>query len=100
MAVLLLFAFISGLVTILAPCIWPLLPIIFSTSATGGHAKSLGISLGIVISFAIFTLTLSYLVSIFNFDPDILRTFAVLILTFLGLSLIIPALTGRFEVLF
>ena len=100
MAVLLLFAFISGLVTILAPCIWPLLPIIFSASATGGRAKSLGISLGIVISFAIFTLTLSYLVSIFKFDPDILRTFAVIILTFLGLSLIIPALTGRLEVLF
>ena len=100
MPILLLFAFISGLVTILAPCIWPLLPIIFSSSATGGRAKSLGISLGVVASFAVFTLTLSYLVSIFNFDPDILRFMAVIVLTLLGLSLIIPALSGRMEVLF
>lgn len=34
MLLLLIFAFISGLVTILAPCIWPLLPIILSSSAT------------------------------------------------------------------
>ena len=51
-------------------------------------------------SFAVFTLTLSYLVSIFNFDPDILRFMAVIVLTLLGLSLIIPALSGRMEVLF
>lgn len=100
MPILLLFAFISGLVTILAPCIWPILPIIFSSSATGGKFKALGISLGISSSFAVFTLTLSYLVTLFKFDPDVLRIFAVVVLVFLGLSLIVPYLTGRLEVMF
>lgn len=92
MLILLLFAFISGLITILAPCIWPLLPIILSSTTSGGHRKPLGITLGIMTSFAFFTLTLSYIVKIFPFDPDILRIFAVVVIGFLGLTLVVPKL--------
>ncbi len=97
MLILLVFAFLSGLVTITAPCIWPLLPIILSSTATGGRRKPFGITLGIMISFAVFTLTISYLVSLFKFDPNILRLFAVVIIAFLGLSLVIPKLSKVFE---
>ncbi|MBI2029682.1 cytochrome c biogenesis protein DipZ [Candidatus Gottesmanbacteria bacterium] len=97
MILLLIFAFISGLITITAPCIWPLLPIILSSTATGGRRKPLGVVIGILVSFAIFTLTISYLVSVFKFDPTILRTFAVVIIAFLGLTLLIPALSARLE---
>ncbi len=97
MSILLLFAFISGLVTIFAPCIWPLLPIVLSATTSGGHRKPLGITLGIIISFAFFTLTLSYIVRIIPFDPDILRLFAVFIIGLLGLSLVIPKLTFLLE---
>ncbi|MEO6509114.1 MAG: cytochrome c biogenesis CcdA family protein, partial [Patescibacteria group bacterium] len=92
-----MFAFISGLITILAPCIWPLLPIILSSSATGGKAKPIGITLGIMFSFTLFTLTLSYIVKIIPFDPNILRFFAVIVIGFLGLTLIIPALNQVVE---
>ncbi|MBA3723593.1 MAG: cytochrome c biogenesis protein DipZ [Candidatus Levybacteria bacterium] len=97
MEVLLLFAFISGLVTIFAPCIWPLLPIILSASSSGGHRKPLGITLGIVLSFAVITLTISYIVKIIPFDPDVLRYFAVAIIGFLGLTLVIPVLSQKLE---
>lgn len=97
MVILLFFAFISGLVTILAPCIWPLLPIILSSTATGEKRKPLGITLGIMLSFGIFTLSVSYLVSLFRFDPDILRLLAVVIIGLLGLTLVIPSLTGFLE---
>lgn len=97
MVVLLFFAFLSGLVTILAPCIWPLLPVIFSASALGGRGKPLGITLGICLSFAVFTLSVSYLVRLFNFDPNILRLLAVGVIGFLGLSLVIPWLSARVE---
>ena len=97
MLILLLFAFISGLVTILAPCIWPLLPIILSSTTTGGKSKPLGITLGIITSFAFFTLTISYIVKIIPLDPDILRLFAVLIIGFLGVTLVVPKLTQIVE---
>src|SRR3989344_5036209 len=97
MLILLFFAFASGLVTIFAPCIWPLLPIILSATVTGGHRKPLGITLGIIISFAVFTLTISYIVKIIPFDPEIFRLFAVVIITFFGLTLIIPKLSQIVE---
>lgn len=90
MPILLLFAFLSGLITILAPCIWPLLPIVLSTSLKGSKSKSLGITLGILTTFGLFTLGISYLVKVFGIDPNILRYIAVIILVLLGLSMIIP----------
>src|SRR3989338_6686927 len=96
MILLLLIAFISGLVTILAPCIWPLLPIVLAASG-GGKAKALGISFGICASFAVLTLTISYLVSLFGFYPDILRFLEVVILTLVGLSLFVPKLSAILE---
>ncbi len=97
MLILLLFAFISGLVTIAAPCIWPLLPIILSSSSTGGHRKPLGITMGIATSFAFFTLALSYIVKIIPLDPNALRLFAVAIISFFGLTLLVPALNRVVE---
>lgn len=97
MEILLLFAFLSGLITIFAPCIWPLLPIILSASTSGGHKKPLGITLGIVLSFAVITLTISYIVKVIPFDPEVLRYVAVGIIGFLGLTLLIPALSQKLE---
>lgn len=98
MAILIGFAFLAGLVTILAPCIWPILPIVLSSSVSGeGHQRPLGITVGIMISFAFFTLTLSYLVRIFNFDPNVLRIVAVIIIGLLGVTMIIPSLSRILE---
>src|SRR5438046_6472443 len=97
MLILLSFAFISGLVTIFAPCIWPLLPIILSSTTTGGHRKPLGITVGILISFGLLTLTISYIVKIIPFDPNILRYIAVIVIGFLGVALVVPQLSGKLE---
>lgn len=99
MIILLAFAFLSGLVTILAPCIWPLLPIILSSSVAGGggHRRPLGITLGVMLSFTIFTLSVSYLVKLFNFDPNVLRIAAVVIIGFLGFCMIVPGFNTILE---
>ncbi|MCR4329359.1 MAG: cytochrome c biogenesis protein DipZ [Candidatus Roizmanbacteria bacterium] len=94
---LLFFAFLSGLVTILAPCIWPILPVVLSSSATGGKRTPLGITLGIIVSFGVLTISLSYLVSILSFDPDVLRYGAVIIIFIMGLSLLMPPLSALLE---
>jgi len=97
MAILLFFAFLSGLVTILAPCIWPILPIVLSASATGGKKKPLGITLGILGSFGLFTLTIAYLVRLFPIDPEVFRYIAVFIIGALGIVMIVPALGSVLE---
>src|SRR5258706_16272720 len=93
MILLLIFAFLSGMGTILAPCIWPVLPIVLSSSIAGGdHRRPLGITLGVMLSFAFFTLTVSTLVRLLHIDANILRLFAVIVITFLGLMMLIPRL--------
>lgn len=97
MSLLLLFAFLSGVVTIFAPCIWPILPIILSAGVSGGERKPLGVVVGLMVSFTVFTLTLSYILKIVPIDPDTLRLFAVVMISFLGLVLVVPALGRRLE---
>jgi len=99
MATLLIFSFLAGFMTILAPCIWPLLPIVFSASSGSGKQRSLGLTLGVMLSFTIFTLFISYIVKIFPIDPNSLRFVATLIIGLLGLSMLIPPLGAQFEVL-
>ena len=50
-------------------------------------------------SFTLFTLFLSYIVKIFPIDPNSLRLAATVIIALLGLSLLIPSLGARFEIL-
>jgi len=52
-----------------------------------------------MVSFGFFTLAISYLVMAFHFDPNILRLLAVIIIGFLGLSLVIPSLNNFIELL-
>jgi len=99
MFLLYFFAFLAGLVTILAPCIWPMLPIVLSSTIAGRkeHRRPLGITLGVVVSFTIFTLTLPTLTRLLHFDANILRILAVIVIALLGLTMLIPALALRFE---
>ncbi len=50
-----------------------------------------------MLSFGILTLTISYIVRIIPFDPNVLRYVAVVVIGFLGLALIIPKLSGMLE---
>ncbi len=98
MILLLGFAFLAGLVTMLTPCMWPMLPIVLSANIKGrDHRRPLGVTIGVMASFAIFTLSVSYLVRAFHFDPNILRIFAVIVIVFLGLTLLIPKFTAILE---
>jgi cytochrome c biogenesis protein CcdA/thiol-disulfide isomerase/thioredoxin len=95
---LLTFSFLAGFVTILTPCIWPLLPIVLASSITGkSHHRPLGVTLGIMLSFAIFTLLISGLVRLLNFDPNALRLVSVVVIGILGIVLILPGISSILE---
>jgi cytochrome c biogenesis protein CcdA/thiol-disulfide isomerase/thioredoxin len=100
MIVLILFSLLSGLVTVLSPCILPVLPIVLSSTLTGGKRRPLGVVTGLIISFSIFTLLISQIVSLLGLSANVLRLAAVVIIGILGLSLIMPGLNTRIEKLF
>jgi cytochrome c biogenesis protein CcdA/thiol-disulfide isomerase/thioredoxin len=92
MAILVLFAFLGGVITILSPCILPVLPIVLSGGFARGKTRPLGIVTGFVASFTVFTLALSAVVRSTGISADALRYLAVGIILFFGLVLTIPRL--------
>ena len=91
MVIQIIFAILAGVLTIAAPCILPMLPILLGASV--GHQskqRPLLIVLGFIISFSAAALLLSAVVSRFNFNPNLLRDIAVVALGIFGLLLIWP----------
>lgn len=100
MIILILFAFIAGIVTILSPCILPILPIVLLGSVDGGKRRPFGIVTGFVLSFTFFTLFLSIIVRLTGISPDSLRTLSIITIFIFGFSLIIPKFQFYIEQLF
>lgn len=102
MIVLILFAFLAGIVTILSPCILPILPVILATSVTDESSKRrpYGIVVGFILSFTFFTLFLSTIVKLLGTNAEVLRSFSVIVIGLFGLSLLIPRFQLIMEGLF
>lgn len=90
-------AFVAGVITILSPCVLPLLPMILATATQEGKARPFGVIVGFVLAFTLATLALSALVRLLGVPPDINRTLSAIVLALLGLVLIIPGLQLQFE---
>jgi cytochrome c biogenesis protein CcdA/thiol-disulfide isomerase/thioredoxin len=99
MTALLAFAFVSGLITILSPCILPVLPLVFSGGVGAGRGRPYGVVLGFAAAFAGFTLSLTALVQSLGISPDALRYAAVGLIVLFGLVLAVPKLGQGFELL-
>ena len=99
MLILIAFAFLAGIITILSPCILPILPIVLSGSF-GSKRKPLGIVVGFALSFTLFTLFLSVLVKTTGISADALRSISIIIILIFGISLILPKFQVFMERLF
>ncbi len=100
MLLLIAFAFLAGVVTVLSPCILPLLPIILSSSDGTGKQKPLGVVIGFVASFTFFTLFLSTIVRVSGIPAESLRFFSIAVLATFGASLLIPKIQAQIEIIF
>lgn len=100
MLILVLFAFLGGLVTILSPCILPILPIILSGAVGVNKNKPMGIIVGFVLSFTFFTLFLTSLVEAIGISSDALRSLSIFILFVAGLIFLVPWLQVQLEKVF
>jgi len=87
----LVLALLAGVVTVVAPCTLPMLPILLGASVgRTGKARPAMIALGFVISFSAAALLLSAAIDLFDLDPNILRTGAAVLLLGFGVLMIWP----------
>ncbi len=96
--VVIFFAFFAGIVTILAPCILPILPIVLSGGALQGRGRPWGIILGVIVAFSVFTLTISWFVRHLGWSSNTTRDAGIGLLFVLGLVMVIPTWLEKLEI--
>lgn len=95
MIFLLPIAFISGILTVLTPCVLPVLPVILASGVEGKLWRIRGIIVGIILSFTIASLTLAAVVRILGIPADTIRNIAVIFLLIFGLNLVFPQIWNK-----
>jgi len=88
-------AFLAGLLSILSPCVLPLLPIVMG-AATGGHRLGpFALATGLTLSFVtigLFVATVGFAVGL---DQDVFRLIAAGLMVLIGVALALPRLQAR-----
>jgi cytochrome c biogenesis protein CcdA len=88
----LVFAVLAGILTIAAPCTLPMLPILLGASiGRSSQLRPAMIALGFVVSFSATALLLGAITQLFDFDPNVLREAAAILLLGFGLLMLWPA---------
>lgn len=92
----LVFAFAAGLLTLLNPCVLPVLPIAATSALDTGRAGPVALAAGMSLSFTVLGVLISAFGPAIGISPELIaRAFAVLMVVF-GLMLLSPILNTRF----
>lgn len=96
MAGTLLLAFIAGLVSILSPCVLPILPLALGAAASEHRFGPLALAVGLALSFVAIGLFVATIGFSIGLDGEILRPVAAIVMIVVGAALLIPAAQTRF----
>lgn len=97
----------AGVLSILSPCVWPLVPVVMSSAATSGRSGPWFLALGLSTAFALAGTLLTLALLSLRLDPEALRYVAAILLLLIAVALLAPPvadwasvrlsrLTGRF----
>jgi cytochrome c biogenesis protein CcdA/thiol-disulfide isomerase/thioredoxin len=83
-------AFLAGVITAISPCVYPVLPIVFAGSATGGRRRPYAIIAGLITTFLVSLLFLTWLLDKLDLPKDLLRNISIGLLFLVAITLLIP----------
>ncbi|XYD07551.1 cytochrome c biogenesis protein CcdA [Methylobacterium sp. NMS12] len=89
------FAFLAGLLSVLSPCVLPLIPIVLGTAAAEHRLGPAALAAGLAIAFTaigLFVATIGFTVGL---DGDVFRRVGAVLLVLLGVVLMLPRLQAR-----
>lgn len=85
-------AFLAGILSVLSPCVWPLVPIVMGSAAGKSRYGPYALAAGLSLSFAIAGTLLSFVLVSAGLDPELFRYMAAGLLLLVGLILVIKPL--------
>jgi cytochrome c-type biogenesis protein len=92
-------SFIAGILTVLAPCVLPLLPVIIGGSLTneGSLKRTYTIIGSLILSIVVFTLVLKVSTSFINIPAYVWQIISGGIIGFIGLTMVFPVIWEKFK---
>src|SRR5919204_184078 len=90
-------AVLAGVVTAISPCAYPVLPIVFAGGASGSRRRPYAIIAGLVTTFLVSLLALTWILDQLGLPKDLLRNISIGLLFGVAASLIVPQLGRRLE---
>jgi cytochrome c-type biogenesis protein len=88
-------AFVAGALSIVSPCVLPLLPIVLGTAASQGKFGPLALGTGVVVSFVTVGLFVALVGFSIGLGGGFFRAIAAAILALIGILLLVPSLQNR-----
>ncbi len=91
--ILLLVSFVAGVLTVLAPCVLPILPIIIGGAAQGQNKRNPYIITGaLAVAIVLFTLLLKFSTAFINIPPQVWSTISGTVLILFGITSLFPGI--------
>ena len=85
-------AFLAGLLSILSPCVLPLLPIVLGTAAAEHRLAPAALAGGVALSFVAIGLVVATIGYGIGLDGDVFRIAAAVLMILVGTVLAVPTL--------
>ena len=91
-------AFLAGILSVLSPCVLPLLPLVLGAAASEHRLGPAALATGLALSFVVIGLFVATVGFAIGLDTDVFRTVAAILLVLVGLVLMVPAVQTRLAV--
>lgn len=91
-------AFLTGILSVLSPCVLPLLPLVLGVAASEHRFGPAALAAGLAVSFVVIGLFVATVRFAIGLHAGIFRTGAAIMLILIGLVLMIPAAQTRLAV--
>ncbi len=92
----LVFGYLAGLLTLINPCVLPVLPIILATALQAGRAGPLALAAGMSVSFVIVGMSVAVFGRALGIDDRMIAQAGAVMMVLFGLVLIIPQFSTVF----
>ncbi len=93
----LVFAYLAGILTLINPCVIPVLPIVLASALNAGRSGPWVLSAGLTVSFVAFGMFVTTLGYSIGLTQERLAQIGALVMIMFGLVLLVPAFSRRFE---
>ena len=92
-----IFAYLAGLLTLINPCVLPVLPIVLVGALNASKAGPLALAAGMSVSFVVFGVFVTAFGAAIGVTQDLLAQIGAVLMMVFGIILVVPQFAHRFE---